>query len=597
MFAKPQKVSGSTLLRNKDVKKLRKDLCAKFPQSCTEEQLQSVFAAKENLKKLGFQAPSRTNVFVAEDSKEPLVVDVSGKGDFFFTVYALWKCADLLPKLVVHAPVSQFVLRGADVMLPGVVFTSMEEVMSLRKGELRAVVARGNPAPMAVGEMLVDAAEIERSGKKGKAMRIVHYFGDELWKMGPQTIPNHGFEAGLVRALDGKDSDAEDEAATDQVAVDVSAVTLEDKPAADDENDKDGEPATITPAEMDELYVQTLLQVLKSPSLKDNQLPMLASTFHASLFLPARPAGVTLNIKQSSFKKTSVFLKQMQARGLISVTEKDGVQTIINISKRHPDVIAHQRHQTEAEAQEQQAQDALKDQPASLAAVRAGTYPPEIEEALGLSPALRNLIAAEDDNVAEFAAARDKTHKYWAPVEIRDLIVKYIEVKELTDQKDKKFVRLNGPLTDAMYNRKPPAGGYPERVSRPELYNQLMNRCTKYHRVKLYPGHEPRFAGGDIRKIEISAEKSKKFANSTVTTVAFYQQFGIDGATFAKEAQKKWGCSATVQPSDDKTKVEEIKIQGQMVQEVLDFLASKYKIATAKYCTTSFGKNIKQKKK
>lgn len=302
------------------------------------------------MRKVSFQAPSRVLVYVAEDTKEPVLFDASGKGELCPSVYALWRAPATLPALVVHAPVSEFVLRGADVMLPGVVFAAPEELASLRKGELRAVVARGNPMPFAVGELLVDAADVERSGKKGRALRLLHYVGDELWQMGPKTVPNEGFlgarvvpiSASGVAQDDEDDSEEEEEkeegaGGHDDTSLSLEDVTLEEKPQAPEASgDAESEPPTMTKEEMDELFVATLLQVLKSAKLKDKELPMLASTFQASVFLPSRAAGVALNIKQSSFKKTSVFLKQMAMRGLLQVTEKDGVQTITAISRRHP---------------------------------------------------------------------------------------------------------------------------------------------------------------------------------------------------------------------------------------------------------------------
>lgn len=312
---------------------------------------------QSDVRKVSFQAPSRMVFYSVGDTKEPVLFDVSGKGDFCLTVYALWRVADLLPKLFVHAPVSEFVLRGADVMLPGVVFASMEEVEGLRKGELRAVYARGNPAPFAVGEMLVDAADIEKYGKKGKALRLLHSVGDELWQMGPKTLPNEGFLGHRVVPLDAsgaaQDDDDDDddgsggkEAEAETTNLSLGDVMLEEKPPQSAEGaataeDADAESAAaaapeITREEMDHLYVSTLLQVLKTSKVKEKELPMLASTFQASVFLPNRAAGVSLIVKHSSFKKSSLFLKQMETRGLLKVVEKDGIQMITAISRRHP---------------------------------------------------------------------------------------------------------------------------------------------------------------------------------------------------------------------------------------------------------------------
>lgn len=173
----------------------------------------------------------------------------------------------------------------------------------------------------------------------------------------------------------------------------------------------------------------------------------------------------------------------------------------------------------------------------------------------------------------------------------------YITANGLVDTQDKKFVRLDASLTDALFGKKAPAGGYPNRLARPDILNTLIGKCMRYNRIKLFPGHEPKFHGGTIRPIAIHAERSKRHNKTVITSIAFYQQFGIDGAAFAKEVQKKWGCSATTQPSEDKQKGEEIQVHGQMVNEVLDYLTSKYQINTTKYCVITYGKNVKPKKK
>ncbi|EEY53554.1 ligatin, putative [Phytophthora infestans T30-4] len=577
MFAKPAKVSGNVLLKNKDAKKLRRDVAVCFKGTCDgpdDVNLKQLLASKASVKKMSFQAPSRVVVYASEETKEPLIFDTSGKGDLCFSVYALWRFPALLPPLVVHAPVSEFVLRGADVMLPGVVFTSEEQLQSLRKGELRAVYARGNPCAIGVGEMLVDAAEVERSGKKGRALKLWHVVGDSLWQMGPQTLPNEGFLGEMVVPIEGDDEDA---------GVTLEGVTLE-------EEKEEKEEEQVTKQQMDSYYVAALLQALRTGKIRDKELPILASSFHAQVLLPCRRAGVSLNIKHSSFKKLSVFLKVMAAHGLLAVTDNDGVQSITEIARRHPDVLSHEPYQTDEEAQ--QDEQAAANKAAGLPAFVPGQYAPEVEECIGLSPALKTLLPLVLPN----ASAGQPLQKYWSAAEIRDLVTQYVESQGLVDATDKKFVRLNGSLTDALYGKKEPAGGYPERLTRPEILNLLLSKCTHYHRIKLFPTHAAKFHGGNLKPITIHAAKLKRRNNTTVTYIAFYQQFGIDGEAFAKEAQKKWGCSAAVLPSEDKSKGEEIQIHGHMVNEVLEYLATKYRI-NAKYCTVTYGKDVKAKKK
>jgi translation initiation factor 2D len=333
MFGKPAKVSGNVLLKNKDAKKLRRDAAERFKSSCDgpdDPQLKALLASKAAVKKMSFQAPARTVVYASEETREPLLFDVTGKGELCFSVYALWRAPKLLPPLVVHAPVSEFVLRGADVMLPGVVFTSTEQLESLRRGELRAIYARGNPCAIGVGEMLVDAEEVMRSGNKGRALKLWHVVGDALWKMGPQTLPNEGFLGDRVVSLGGADE------SDDEGDLSLDGVTLEDKAEVEEKEESEEKEEEVTKQQMDSYYVAALLQALRTSKIRKMELPILASAFHANVLLPCRRAGVSLNIKHSSFKKMSVFLKAMSAHGLLAVVDNDGVQSITAIARRHP---------------------------------------------------------------------------------------------------------------------------------------------------------------------------------------------------------------------------------------------------------------------
>ncbi|CAH0516446.1 unnamed protein product [Peronospora belbahrii] len=584
MFAKPIKVSGNVLLKNKDAKKLRRDVAERFESTIEgpdDSNLKQLLTSKTVIKKISFQAPSRVVVFTAEETKEPLMFDVTGKGDFCFSVYALWRVPMLLPPLTVHAPVSEFVLRGADVMLPGVVFTSMEQIQTLCKGELRAVYAQGNPCAIGVGEVLVNAADVERSGMKGRALKLWHVVGDLLWQMGPKTLPNEGFLDDCVVPIARGQEEKDD----DDGGWTLEGVKIKEQKQEEDKERK--EMNEVTKEQMDSYYVAALLQALRTLQIREMELPMLASLFHAKVLLPCRRAGVSLNIKHSSFKKLSVFLRGMEAHGLLTVADNDGVQSITAICRRHSDVLSHEAYRTAAEAQQEEQIAANK--AAGLSDFAPGQYAPEVEESVGLPPALKALLLSD-------APAGKPLQKYWSFAMIRDLVTQYIESQGLVEAGNKKYVRLNAPLTDALYGKKVPVGGYPERLTRPEVLNLLLSKCTHYHRIKLFPTHAAKFRGGAVRPIAIHAGKLKRRNNTTVTNIAFYQQFGIDGATFAKEAQKKWGCSATLQISEDKSKGEEIQIHGQMVNEVLEYLNTKHCI-NAKYCIVTYGKGVKAKKK
>ncbi|CAI5745869.1 unnamed protein product [Peronospora destructor] len=400
MFAKSPKVSGNVLLKKKDAKKLHRDV-----------------------------------------SERALC----------FTVYAPWTEPGLLLALTVHAPVSEFVLRGADVMLPGVVFSSCDEFQTLQKGELRVkLMHKENIAKRESSEALVCCGEI-RCGKWGRK----RFQMKDFWEIG---------WCQLIR---------EDEKDTD---VTLEGVAIEEQTQKEDEEMKE-----VTTEQMDSYYVAPWLQALRTSQIREKELPMLASLFHAKVLLPCRRAGLSLNIKHSSFKKLSVFLRSMEAHGLLKRSRMMACSQLQKFTDVTEMFCRIEPYQTAEEAQQEE-------QGAADGAGKTSCFcswpvcTPEVEESVGLSPALKTLLLPD-------ASAGQSLQKYWSIAMIRDLLTQYIESQGLNSQRR---------------------------------------------------------------------------SNTTITYIAFYQQFGIDGAAFSKEAQKKWGCRVALQMSENKSKGEEIQIHGQM---------------------------------
>lgn len=97
------------------------------------------------------------------------------------SVYTLWQNPRLVPLL--HTP--DMVLRklrgGADLMTPGLAGPPFPARAT--KGSLVAVASLEKPTvPMVVGVCEIDVAALKNArGEKGRAVRGVHWEGDELW--------------------------------------------------------------------------------------------------------------------------------------------------------------------------------------------------------------------------------------------------------------------------------------------------------------------------------------------------------------------------------------------------------------------------------
>lgn len=61
----------------------------------------------------------------------PLIFDYEGRNVLYPTLFLLWKYPDTLPVISIPSPVSTFLLRGADLMAPGVLNLQGKMILNL----------------------------------------------------------------------------------------------------------------------------------------------------------------------------------------------------------------------------------------------------------------------------------------------------------------------------------------------------------------------------------------------------------------------------------------------------------------------------------
>lgn len=81
---------------------------------------------------------------------------------------------------------------------------------------------------------------------------------------------------------------------------------------------------------MDELLEYCFLKACKT-TLKATDLPMLSSNFFKNHLLTACPPDKNIDIKKSRYKKLSVFLTDMKAKGLINTSVTKGVESLLSV--------------------------------------------------------------------------------------------------------------------------------------------------------------------------------------------------------------------------------------------------------------------------
>ena len=110
----------------------------------------------------------------------------------------------MLPAIIVHEEMSEYCLKGADVLMGGVV--SLGEVSDVRKGDPVCMRIEGNPLPFAVGSAIATGADMIKAYKKNRSLKILltlHYHGDALCER-PELeflpVPR-GFEPHKINAI------------------------------------------------------------------------------------------------------------------------------------------------------------------------------------------------------------------------------------------------------------------------------------------------------------------------------------------------------------------------------------------------------------
>ena len=100
-------------------------------------------------------------------------------GKPFLTLRGIMKYRPAARYVTVDMGAVPFVANGADVMGPGI----LEADPSIAEGDLVWVRDVKNNAPLAVGIALRSAEEMGAKAP-GKAIKTIHFVGDNLWKVG-----------------------------------------------------------------------------------------------------------------------------------------------------------------------------------------------------------------------------------------------------------------------------------------------------------------------------------------------------------------------------------------------------------------------------
>lgn len=140
---------------------------------------------------------------------------------YYPTLNLLWDHPNFLTCIYIIPHVSYYILRGADLMIPGVSYKfhqycnaiqddqnndnnencqtqlNIQIIKKIKKYDILSIKIVGNDLPIGIGYSLMNGNEIMKQinskQNKGRFLKLIHYYGDHLWHYGGSIKPNAGF--------------------------------------------------------------------------------------------------------------------------------------------------------------------------------------------------------------------------------------------------------------------------------------------------------------------------------------------------------------------------------------------------------------------
>jgi translation initiation factor 2D len=600
MFKKSFAVQAQNLLSKKDLKSLKSQICEEYP--ALEQKAIDDLLPDGQVKML--KLDTRGILYVQGDLP-PVFFDPEGRGEIYPTLHTLWLYPDMMAELTVHDGVSKFVLKGADLMLPGVIepANGVAGFGSVTKGQKRCVKTQENPYPIAVGKMLVNQTQLEKM--KGKGLEPMHIFKDALWEFSGKGIPNAGFSekedevakcsdrsyvpgapptATPANATDAEASPKADNATLPSAALadDGASPTAEASPiaggvspsAASDASPKAGgnTPSgggSVRPAEdwsQDELLDFCFLQAFTVSLVDDKSLPVEASELYEKHMKPSRPEGTTLDVKKSSHKQIGKFLNAHRKAKVIDVTEKKGVISVTKVVRDHKFFV--------------QAQEKFAGAAAVAAASNATASTEKAQVAEGLpAPIVKVAWMPQKATEGLFKKMGKSKSELYSWEEVSDMLVAYIKQEELGSGAEAP-VKLNEELITALWRV---AGGqkkdltFPEQVEFSELLEKMEDRMKQHTVIEVAAtGKAIRTGPPEASLIEVSL--SRKGAHN-VTKIEHLEAYSINVTAMGDDVKRKFSCTVNIEEAQAKNSKDKVLIvQGHVDKELEGYLKEKFGI-------------------
>jgi len=311
----------------------------------------------------------------ADVEDRPLWVKIERQTpELFPTVFTLWKNPTLLPLLHTHPPVIERLCDGADLMTPGLIGPPFPDGAEV--GKLVGIASSERPTvPVVVGVCEIDITGLRKTvGEKGRAVRVLHWLGDEVYKL-----------AGAVQVPEELETPGADGEVLAKAAEGLEIAPPEEKGKENEEEkeESNGEEAIrqLSTKEIDDAFYNAALygfHVYSDSEVREHArlvCPLPSATFINTLVHPYLPPASqfppfnllknegphpSLQLKKTSWKNMAKFQKYLQSKDLIATKVRSGGEPIVtDINWQHPEVQGFKQYKLPAPPKEGKSDEAV----------------------------------------------------------------------------------------------------------------------------------------------------------------------------------------------------------------------------------------------
>jgi len=314
---------------------------------------------------------------------------------------------------------------------------------------------------------------------------------------------------------------------------------------------------TLSPEEVTKVLRASLIQALKS--LSPSVLPLPASTFYSGHILPSRPSRTDtttpIDIKHSTYKNLTHFLKAASQDGLIKTKEQKGDIIVTQVFSNHPEVVAHITFRTMAEVvkreiEKKEREKAESDKPTQVIVT-------EMWKGIGSAH-----LGAFFKEVGKDAS------KLYTASELRPIINSYVANNTLASPKNQALIILNPLLNALLISNKQNIN----ELRREEILDLLCSKMQPWFSVS--QGNRNITKKGSLHPIEIVTKRRQ--GNRDVTIITNFEYFFIEATSLGEELRIKCASSTSVNDLPGKqASQQEVMVQGKHVAAVRDVLLAK----------------------